>query len=156
MSYKAIETGKVLEWIKENYLGKKVQGSRSKAGNWMQLTLEHIEKGNAVISMEVRPEMTNTYGNIHGGMMCLAIDEAIGWAIVSLDSEVHYTSINLAVDFLYSIKEGDRLKVDARIIRHGKKIINAACHVYDMNGTLLAIGHSNLVSTNMKMKEDNI
>ncbi len=148
------EPGKLLEWVRDNYEGKMVTDSRSEAGNWMQLTLEAMEKGSATISMLVRKEMTNPYGNIHGGMMSLVIDECIGWAIVSLEAEHHYTSMNLTVDFLYAIKEGERLTATAQIIRHGKKIINAECHVYDAEKRLLAKASSNLVSTSMKLRSE--
>ena len=39
--------------------GKLVTDSRSPAGNWMQFTLEKIEKGKAVLSLEVKHDMTN-------------------------------------------------------------------------------------------------
>jgi len=143
----------MLEWVKQQYLGKQVKGSRSEAGNWLQLTLEHIEKGSAIISLIVRKEMTNPYGNIHGGMMSLVMDEAIGWAVLSLDTVHHYTSLNLNVDFLYAIKEGARLKARATVIREGKKILHLECAVYDMEETLLAKGASNLIVTSMKIKE---
>lgn len=148
-----VMNGSVLDYIKENYLGRVVAGSRSEAGNWMQLTLEHIEEGSATISLTVRKEMTNPYGMIHGGMMSLVMDEAIGWAVVSLQAQHHYTSLNLNVDFLYAIKEGDRLRAVSKIVRHGKKIIHAECTVYDMQGRLLGKGASNLVVTGMKLKE---
>lgn len=149
MGYKDIPRGKVLEWVKETYLGKEVKDSRSPAGNWLQFTLEHIEKGSATLTMEVRHEMTNPYGNIHGGMMSLVIDEAIGWAIVSLDTEMHYTSLTLNVDFLYAISAGQRLRVDSKVMRSGKKIICVECHVYDIEGKILARGNSNLIVTGM-------
>ena len=150
MSYREIPKGKVLDWIKENYEGKEVVGSRSPAGNWLGMTLERIAKGEAVLNIMVRPEMTNPYGNIHGGMMSLVIDEAIGWAVVSLDAEHHYTSLTLNVDFLFAIKEGQRLRAESKVLRVGKKIINVECHVYDMNGRILASGGSNLIATGME------
>ena len=150
MGYKDIPKGRVLEWIKETFEGKEVKGSRSEAGNWLQLTLEKIEKGNATITLEVRKEMTNPYGNIHGGMMSLVIDEAIGWAVVSLDTENHYTSLTLNVDFLYAIKGGERLRAESKVLRVGKKIVNVECHVYDMKGKILARANSNLIVTHME------
>jgi acyl-coenzyme A thioesterase 13 len=150
MGYKNIPPGSVLKWIKETFEGKQVKDSRSNAGNWLGITLERIEKGSAVISAEVRKEMTNPYGNIHGGMMSLVIDEAIGWAVVSLDVEQRYTSLTLNVDFLYSIKEGERLRAESKVLRVGKKIINAECHVYDMKGNILARANSNLIVTHME------
>jgi acyl-coenzyme A thioesterase 13 len=153
MGYREIPHGKVLDFIKETYLGKEVTDSRSNAGNWLGFTLEHIEKGSAILSAPVRTEMTNPYGNIHGGMMSLVIDEAIGWAVVSLDAEHHYTSLTLNVDFLYAIKEGDRLRAESKVLRMGKKIINVECHVYDMQGNVLARANSNLIATNMEFNK---
>jgi acyl-coenzyme A thioesterase 13 len=150
MGYKGIPPGGVVKWIKETYEGKEVKESRSNAGNWLGITLEHIDKGAAVISLEVRKEMTNPYGNIHGGMMSLVIDEAIGWAVVSLDTEQHYTSLTLNVDFLYAIKQGERMRAESKVLRVGKKIINVECHVYDMAGNVLARANSNLIVTNME------
>lgn len=150
MGYKGIPQGGVLKWIKETFEGKQVKDSRSNAGNWLGITLEHIEKGGATISLEVRQEMTNPYGNIHGGMMSLVIDEAIGWAVVSLDVEQHYTSLTLNVDFLYAIKQGERMRAVSKVLRVGKKIINVECHVYDMNDRVLARANSNLIVTHME------
>lgn len=150
MSYEQIPTGALLQYIKDHYEGKLVQDSRSAAGNWMHFTLEHIEKGTATISMEVKHEMTNPYGNIHGGMMALVMDEVIGWGVVSLDTDNHYTSLNLNVDFLYAIKQGDRLKATSKVVRAGKKIIHVECHVYDMQDNLLGKASSNLIVTGMR------
>ena len=150
MEYKDIPKGAVLQWIKETFEGKEVKNSSSEAVNWLRLTLEKIEKGSAVIALEVRKEMTNPYGNIHGGMMSLVIDEAIGWAVVSLDAEHHYTSLTLNVDFLYAIKEGQRLRAESKVLRVGKKIVNVECHVYDVNGRIWARANSNLIVTNME------
>ena len=153
MSYKEVPAGKVLQFIKDTYLGKEVKESRSAAGNWLQFTLAHIDKGHAVLELEVKHDMTNPYGNIHGGMMSLVIDEAIGWAVVSMDAEHHYTSLTLNVDFLYAIKEGQRLRAESKVLRTGKKIINVECHVYDMQGRILARAASNLIVTGMEFEK---
>ena len=153
MGYKDIPAGSILKFIKENFEGKLVEESRSPAGNWLQFTLEKIEKGSATISLEVKHEMTNPYGNIHGGMMALVMDEVIGWAVVSLDMNANYTSLNLNVDFLYAIKQGDRLRATANVVRAGKKIIHVECRIESMEGTLLGKASSNLIVTSMRPAE---
>lgn len=137
--------------ITEKYKGHLVRDSRSAAGNWLEFTLEDISQGMAAISLTVKKEMTNPYGNIHGGMMALVMDEVIGWAVVSLEAPQHYTSLNLNVDFLYAIREGERLVAQAHIVRAGKKIVHAECVIRNTEGTLLAKGSSNLVVTSMKI-----
>jgi uncharacterized protein (TIGR00369 family) len=155
MSYNEVPKGSVLEYVRKNYEGKLVKDSRSPAGNWLEFTLERIEEGRAEILLTVKKEMTNPYGNIHGGMMALVIDEVIGWAVISLGTESHYTSLNLNVDFLYAIKEGDKMRAVARVIRAGKKIIHVECSVYNIEGTFLSKASSNLIVTSMKPKDGN-
>lgn len=153
MGYKDIPAGGILEYIKQHFEGKLITESRSAAGNWLQFTLEKIAKGSATISLEVRPEMTNPYGNIHGGMMALVMDEVIGWSVVSLDMNANYTSLNLNVDFLYAIRQGERLRATATVVRAGKKIIHVECKVENAEGTLLGKASSNLIVTGMKPAE---
>ncbi len=154
MGYKDIPPGSVLKWIKEQFEGNVVTESRSPAGNWLGFTLERIKKGEATLSLEIRNEMTNPYGNIHGGMMSLVIDEALGWAVVSLDASQNYTSLTLNVDFLYAVKKGERMRAESKVLRTGKKIINVECHVYDMQGRILARANSNLIATHMEFNEE--
>lgn len=139
---------KVLEVLK-GMVGQDIENSRSAAGNWLKPRLELIERGKAELSVLIRQEMCNPFGNIHGGMMSLVIDEAIGWAIVSLEAAQHYTSVSLNIDFLYAAAQGERIKAVAEIIRQGKKIINAEVHVYNDKGILLSKATSNLVVTGM-------
>jgi acyl-coenzyme A thioesterase 13 len=134
----------------KQHLGKQITASPSEAGNWLAFTLDHIEKGTATISLTIRPEMTNPYKHIHGGMMAFVIDESVGWAVLSLESPINYTTLNLNVDFLYAIKSGERLKAVSTVIREGKKIINVECLVYDLQDRLLAKASSNLIATGMQ------
>lgn len=133
-------------------VGTDVQNPKSPAGNWLQPRLESFEKGEADISIIVRPEMCNPYQKIHGGMMSLLVDESIGWAIISLSTTTRYTSVTLNLDFLYAANEGERITAKTRIIRHGKKIINAAVEVYNENNILLCRANSNLIATSMPFK----
>jgi len=138
--------------VMKNRVGDDIHDSRSPAGNWLRPRLEAIEKGRARISVLIRPEMCNPFGNIHGGMMSLVIDEAIGWAVVSLAAENHYTSVTLNVDFLYAAASGERIAAEAVVVRQGKKVINVEVHVYNEHNTLLSKASSNLVVTSMKIK----
>jgi uncharacterized protein (TIGR00369 family) len=144
---------KVLEVIK-GMVGQVVEDSRSPAGNWLKPRLESVERGKVAMSVLIRKEMCNPYGNIHGGMMSLVVDECLGWAIVSLEAAAHYTSVSLSLDFLYAAAEGERITAVAEIVRQGKKIINADVHVFNEKGILLSKASSNLVVTGMKVKEN--
>lgn len=137
-----------LEYLQQ-FKGEVVQGTLSNAGNWLGFTLVDIEKGQAKLKMTIRPEMCNPYGMIHGGMMSLFIDEAIGWSVLSLESDQNYTSINLNVDFLYAAPEGEEITAQATVIRHGKKIINCDVRVFDSSNVILAKASSSLIFTHL-------
>lgn len=134
--------------------GEYITESPSKAGNWLGFKLHSISKGEAALSLLVRPEMCNPYGMIHGGMMSLLIDETIGWSIISLESELNYTSLNLVVDFLYGAPQGEEITAHSKVVRQGKKVVNCEVHVYDSKKNLLAKASSNLISTNLRRTTD--
>jgi acyl-coenzyme A thioesterase 13 len=142
---------KALEVI-QSMVGTEVDNSRSPAGNWLKPRLESAERGKITMSVLIKKEMCNPFGNIHGGMMSLVIDEAIGWAVVSLEAASHYTSISLHLDFLFAAAEGERITAVAEVIRQGKKVINAEVHVYNEQNILLSKATSNLVVTGMTIK----
>ena len=130
--------------------GTEIQNSKSEAGNWLRPRLEKIERGKVTLSVLIRKEMCNPFGNIHGGMMALIVDEAIGWAVVSLEAPSHYTSISLNLDFLYAAAEGARIRALASVVRQGKKIIYVEVAVFNEANILLCKAASNLVVTGMK------
>ena len=152
MQEKEAKDNPIHEQMLARYQDKMITDSRSPTGNWLGMTLIHAEKGLVSLSLIVKKDMTNPYGNIHGGMMSAAIDETIGWAVVSLDAEQHYTSLNLNVDFLYAVAEGEEMTTTARVVRHGKKIIHVECLVHNSKGDLAAKAASNLIATSMKIK----
>ncbi len=132
--------------------GKVLQNLPSATGNWLAARLLHIEHGKAEMEVKIRKEMTNPYGNIHGGMMATIIDETIGWAVISAEFPVHYTSVNLSIDFLYAASLDELIIAKAEIVRAGKKMLHTSVNVYNLSGLLLARASSNLVVTGMAIK----
>lgn len=132
--------------------GKIITDSPSAAGNWLAPRLVSAQPGEIVMEVVIKDEMCNPYGNVHGGMMSLVIDEAIGWAILSAALELQYTSVSLNIDFLYAAARGERILATARVVRSGKKIVNTEVHVHNESGVLLSHATSNLVSTSMIIK----
>lgn len=128
-----------------------VTGALSPTGNWLGFTLLNITRGSATLSLPIRTEMTNPYHGIHGGMMGVLCDEAIGWAVVSLGHENTFTTVNLNLDYLYAAFAGETIVAHGTVIREGKKLIHAEALVYNADGKLLAKSSSNLIVTNMKM-----
>jgi acyl-coenzyme A thioesterase 13 len=136
--------------------GSVITNSPSRAGNWLAPKLIKVENGAAIMEVIVKSEMCNPYGNIHGGMMCVVMDEAIGWAIISANLDLQYTSVSLNTNFLYAAAEGEAIIASSKIVRTGKKILYVEVHVHNKEGVLLAHGTSHLVSTSMRINMGNI
>jgi acyl-coenzyme A thioesterase 13 len=131
----------------KRYERKSFDHSLSKAGLWLNYKLEKVEIGYVEVSMLIRPEMGNPMKQLHGGMMSMLIDEISGLSFYTLNKGTFYTTVNLHVDFLYSVAVGETIIAKAKVLRAGKKIANVECSVYNSKNEMLAHSTSNLVNT---------
>jgi uncharacterized protein (TIGR00369 family) len=135
----------------KSLVGKSTSETPSPLGTWLNGRIEAVEAGSITASFEVRKEMTNPFGGLHGGVISAIMDELIGATVHSLDLPRNYSNLNFQVDFLAPANLGDRITAKTTIIRSGKKIINAACEIFSENEKLLARGSSNLVQVSIEM-----
>ena len=104
------------------------------------IELDSIESGRARLSVEVRKELLQLQGVMHGGAIASLIDTAVAFAIVSAsEPQDSFTTVEMKVNYLTAIREG-RVTADARLIRDGRRIIVADCDVHDSKGRLAAKG----------------
>lgn len=103
--------------------------------------------GEIELVFEIRPEMANPTGLLHGGMQCALMDDTIGMMTATLGYEGFPISIDFHVDYLGKVKVGEKVRVIGKTIREGKNIIHAIAEIYDMEGNLISIGNSNLLKT---------
>lgn len=114
---------------------------------WLNGKVIKAEYGQIEIEFEVRPEMANPTGLLHGGMQCGIMDDTIGMTTATLGYEGFPISIDFHVDYLGKVKVGEKVRVIGKIIREGRNIIHAIAEIYDMNGNLISTGNSNLFKT---------
>jgi acyl-CoA thioesterase len=104
------------------------------------IQLEEIEPGRARLSVEVRQELCQLQGVMHGGAIASLIDTAVAFAILGgSEKETRFTTVEMKVNYLSAIREG-RVIADARLIRDGRRIVVAECDVFDSKGRLAAKG----------------
>jgi uncharacterized protein (TIGR00369 family) len=102
--------------------------------------IDSVEPGRAVLSVEVRKELTQLQGVMHGGATAALIDTAVAFAIVGgSDPGARFTTVEMKVNYLRPISEG-RITAEARLIRDGRRIVVAECDVLDSKGKLAAKG----------------
>ena len=102
--------------------------------------IDLIEPGRARLSVEVRQELLQLAGVMHGGAIASLADTAVAFAVLSVyANDTRFTTVELKINYLSPIK-GGRAVAEARIIRDGRRIVVAECDVYDSDGKLAAKG----------------
>ena len=91
--------------------------------------------------------MTNPAGILHGGIMAAMLDDLIGLTVHLTAEDTFFASVNLAIDYLAAARIGDEVIGRTRIVRRGKRIVNAEGTLELPDGTLLAHATSNLAAT---------
>ncbi len=118
---------------------------------WLGGIVREVKDDSMTVEFEVTEQMTNPGGWLHGGMHAAIMDEVIGMTVAALDKEFHFVSVNLSVDFLGNVKMGSKVVAKAQLIRQGRRIINMACEIHDINGKLLSRSTSNMGVTEQAM-----
>ena len=99
---------------------------------------EHWEKGRAVVSIDVRPELTNSWKFAHGGVVLTLLDVAMGAAARTTDAKGHgIVTVNIAVNFLRSCS--GLLRAEGRVLRGGRSLVFCEGDVRDASGEAMAM-----------------
>ncbi|HTG16512.1 MAG TPA: PaaI family thioesterase [Blastocatellia bacterium] len=102
--------------------------------------IDSVEPGRAVLGVEVRKELLQLQGVMHGGAIASLIDTAVAFAIAGASAPGdRFTTVEMKVNYLLPIAEG-RVTADARLIRDGRRIVVAECDLHDSKGRLAAKG----------------
>jgi uncharacterized protein (TIGR00369 family) len=116
-----------------------VPASRIPAFNKM-LGMDRVRagRGRAEVELDVRGELTNQRGVVHGGVIASLLDSALGAAIISaIRPEEWCGTIQLNVQFLLPGR-GARLVGQGRMVRRGERVAFAAGEVIDDAGRRIA------------------
>ncbi|RQO73846.1 PaaI family thioesterase [Pedobacter sp. KBW06] len=135
------------EFFTQN-IGNEMTTSPSPLFNWLKPVILLVEKGKLILKYTIRNEMTNPMGILHGGMTAAIIDDAIGATLFGYDEPYYYVTVNLAIDYFASAKEGDLIIAETTMIKKGNQIANVQCEVWNEGRTrIIARGYSNLLRT---------
>lgn len=136
---------KHLEGLKKMMTGEK---PGAPIAQLLGIEIIEVEKGMAVLEMEVSEKFHNPMGTLHGGVLCDLSDLAMGYAFISsLADDELFTTVEIKLNFLKPIWEG-KLRAKSKMIKKGNSMGLVECHVYDKRGSLVA--HS--TSTCMVLK----
>ncbi|MDQ3473612.1 MAG: PaaI family thioesterase [Acidobacteriota bacterium] len=112
---------------------------------FLGIELDEIDAGVATLSFEIRPELKQNHGVVHGGAIASLIDSATAFAIISLlPTDEHATTVDLTISYLRPLTAG-RARAVARVIRSGKRLIIVSAELFDDRGTLAATALSTYI-----------
>jgi uncharacterized protein (TIGR00369 family) len=98
---------------------------------------EGREKGRAVVSLQVREELLNSWQFAHGGVLVTLLDVCMGSAAVTVDPEAAgIVTAALSVSFFRSASGA--LRAEGRVLRGGGSIVHCEGEVTDAGGELVA------------------
>ncbi len=111
------------------------------------IELDDVSSGTATLGLDVREQLTQNHGIVHGGAIASLIDTATAFAIISLLApREKVTTVDLSISYLRPLSEG-RVKVTAKVLRAGRRLFVVSAEVFDKDGKLA----STALSTYMKL-----
>ena len=114
---------------------------------WLNGKMISAKRGEIELQYDLRPEMANPTGLLHGGLQAAMIDDCIGMCTATLGYEGFLITIDMQINYLGKIKIEESVLVKASIIREGKNIVHFFGQISDRNGNLIATGNANLLKT---------
>lgn len=108
----------------------------------LDLKLEKVEKGRAIMRMPYRPEISNGTGAVHGGAIVSLCDTVFYVALASIfGREQDTVTVSLQCNFLAPALPPHDLIAEARVLRAGRRIVYGEVEV--MSGEKL-VAHATL------------
>ena len=108
----------------------------------MGMRLADIRPNEAVVEIEMRDDLRQPSGVLHGGVTATLIDTAMAFAVRTYLTDTEPTAtIDLTVHFLRPHVEGKAI-CTARVVRPGKRIFTVSADVHNEEGQLIATGLS--------------
>jgi uncharacterized protein (TIGR00369 family) len=102
------------------------------------IELEDVAPGTATLGFDVRDDLKQNNGVVHGGAIASLIDTATAFAIISLlPSDEQATTVDLTVSYLRPLKDG-RAHATAKVIRSGRRLIVVSAELVDDAKKLIA------------------
>ena len=114
----------------------------------MGMRLTAMSMSEATIELDVRDDLRQPSGVLHGGVTATLIDTAMAFAVRShLEDTEPTATIDLTVHYLRPVIEGKAV-CTARVVRTGKRIFTVSADVHDATGKLVATGISTYTRIN--------
>ena len=114
----------------------------------LKIELGEVKRGAATLYLEVRDELRQNNGVVHGGVIASLVDTAAAFAILtSLEKGQTTTTVDLTIHYLRPLLEG-RVTAEARVLRAGRRIIAITVDILDETQALAATALTSFIRLN--------
>jgi acyl-CoA thioesterase len=111
------------------------------------MKLVDLQPSAATVQIEMRDELRQPHGILHGGVTATLVDTAMAYAVITCLSETEKAStVDLTVHYLRPHSEG-AFACTAKVVRAGRKVLTVSAEVFNEQGKLFATA----ISTYMKV-----
>ena len=102
------------------------------------MKLIDLKPQQATIEIEMRDDLRQPHGILHGGVTATLIDTAMAYAVITcLAPDEKASTVDLSVHYLRPHVEG-AFSCTAKIVRAGKRILTVSADVFSANGKQIA------------------
>jgi acyl-coenzyme A thioesterase 13 len=127
-------------------IGKNVAEHAMGLTKWLNGRIESVtDDGLICLSFDVREDMLNPLGMLHGGATSAILDEVMGLQLYAINTEGAFVSISINIDFLNKALFEERLYAKPTVLRLGKTTAHCVCDLVNEQGKLIAKSSSNFV-----------
>ena len=111
------------------------------------MKLIDLQPSQASVQIEMRDELRQPHGILHGGVTATLIDTAMAYAVITcLTEQEKASTVDLTVHYLKPHSEG-AFACTAKVVRAGRRILTVSADVFNEQGRLFATA----ISTYMKV-----
>lgn len=109
------------------------------------IELDDTSKGTATLGLDIRKELTQNHGVVHGGAIASLIDTAMAFAIISLLApREKVTTVDLTISYLRPLTTG-RMTAAAKVVRAGRRLFVVSADVFGDDGKLASTALSTYI-----------
>ena len=102
------------------------------------MRLVEMKPDEATIEIEMRDELRQPHGLLHGGVTATLIDTAMAFAVITcLDETEKASTVDLNVYYLRPHTEG-KFSCTAKVIKAGRRLLTVSGEVVNEQGKLIA------------------
>lgn len=129
---------------------RRIRNEQNSFGNLVGVRIEEIREGYARSVLDVRADLSNPIGSLHGGALFTIADITGGSASVSHGEQV--TTVDADIRYLRPGIGVKRIVCEAEEIKKGKTLFVYRIDVRDQDGTLLTAGTFTYMSLRKKIE----